>query len=77
MSYNISIKYKSGVFLLLEKFQYYMTLSSSAKINKVLFTCMGSTTRATQIIATTKSLEDHVSGVTSPKPTVENVTMQK
>lgn len=40
-------------------------------------TCRGSTTRATQIMMTTSSWEGHMRGVTSPKPTVENVTMQK
>lgn len=38
---------------------------------------MGNTTSATQIIMTTSSFEGHILGVTSPKPTVENVTMQK
>lgn len=40
-------------------------------------TCRGSTTRATQIMMTTSSWEGHMRGVTSPKPTVEKVTMQK
>lgn len=40
-------------------------------------TCRGSTTRATQIIMTTSSWDGHMRGVTSPKPTVEKVTMQK
>lgn len=40
-------------------------------------TCRGSTTRATQIMMTTSNWEGHMRGVTSPKPTVEKVTMQK
>lgn len=40
-------------------------------------TCRGSTTRATQIITTTSSWDGQICGVTSPKPTVEKVTMQK
>lgn len=40
-------------------------------------TCMGRTMRATQIMTTTSSCEGQMRGVTSPKPTVEKVTMQK
>lgn len=40
-------------------------------------TCNGRTTSATQIMMTTSSWEGQIRGVTSPKPTVEKVTMQK
>ncbi len=43
----------------------------------IALTCRGSTTRATQIITTTSSWDGQICGVTSPKPTVEKVTMQK
>ncbi len=43
----------------------------------VLFTCIGRTIRATQIMMTTSSWEGQIWGVTSPNPTVEKVTTQK
>lgn len=41
------------------------------------FTWIGRTIKATNIMITTSSLEGQMSGTTSPKPTVEKVTMQK